>query len=60
MAKLVMKGFLQQMGVDFTEIFTLVVKIQMIGLVLGIATAWGLELEQVNVKIIFLHGDIEE
>ena len=59
-ARMVVKGFAQQKGVDFNEIFSPVVNMQTIRLVLGMATAWDLELEQLDVKTTFLHGDIEE
>lgn len=49
-ARLVVKGFSQQNGVDFNEIFSPVVKMQTIHFVLGMAVAWDLELEQIDVK----------
>ena len=55
-----MNGFAQRKGVDFNEIFSPVVKMQTIHLVLGMAAAWDLELEELNVKLAFLHGAIEE
>jgi ATP-binding cassette subfamily B (MDR/TAP) protein 1 len=46
--------------VDFNEIFSPVVKMQTIRLVLGMAATWDLELEKLDVKTTFLHGDIDE
>jgi hypothetical protein len=54
------KGFGQRKGVDFNEIFSLVVKMTSIRVVLGLATSLNLEVEQMDVKTTFLHGDLEE
>ena len=59
-ARLVVKGFYQEKGIDFNEIFSLVVKMTTIRTVLGLAVACDLELEQLDVKAAFLHGDVEE
>ena len=55
-----MKGFGQRNGVDFDEIFLPVVKMSSIRIVLGIAASMNLEVEQLNVKTAFFHGDLEE
>ena len=54
------KGFSQKHGVDFDEIFSLVVKMNSIPVVLGLVASLDLELEQLYVKTAFLHGDLEE
>lgn len=59
-ARLVVKGFGQRKGIDFDEIFSLVVKMTSIRVVLGIAASHNLEVEQMDVKTAFLHGDLEE
>ena len=59
-ARLVVKGFSQKKGVDFEEIFSPVVKMFSIRVVLGLATVLDLEIEQLDVKTAFLHGDLEE
>ena len=59
-ARLVVKGFAQQNGVDFNEIFSPVVEMQTIRLALGMVATFHLELELLDVKIAFLHGDIDE
>ena len=55
-----MKGFGQRKGVDFDEIFSPVVKMSSIRIVLGIDASMNLEVEQLDVKTAFLHGDLEE
>ena len=59
-ARLVVKRSSQRKGIDFEEIFSLVVKVSSIRVVLGLATSLDLEMEQLDVKTAFLHGDLEE
>ncbi|CAL1397307.1 unnamed protein product [Linum trigynum] len=59
-ARLVVKGFSQRKCIDFDEIFSPVVKMTSIRTVLGIAASLNLEVEQMDVKTAFLHGDLEE
>ena len=54
------KGFQEKKGVYFDEIFAPVVKITSIRTVLSIAASMDLEVEQLDVKTTFLHGDLEE
>ena len=58
--RLVVKGFSQRKGVDFDEIFSPVVKMTSIHTVLGLAASLDLEVEPMDIKIAFLHGDLEE
>lgn len=55
-----MKGFGQKKGIDFKEIFSPVVKMPSIRVVLRLAASLNLEIEQLDVKTAFLHGDLEE
>jgi len=54
------RGFQQRKGIDFTEIFSHVVKLTSIKSILNIVTTRNLHLEQLNVKTAFLHNDLEE
>lgn len=59
-ARLVVKGFSQRKGIDFEEIFSPVVKMSSIRIVLSLAASLDLEIEQMDVRTAFLHGDLEE
>ena len=59
-ARLVVKRFNQKKGIDFEEIFSPVVKMSSIHVALSLAACLNLEVEQLDVKTAFLHGDFEE
>ena len=58
--RLVVKGFAQKKGIDFNEIFSPVVKMTSIRTILSLMVVEDLDLEQLDVKMTFLHGDLEE
>ncbi|WVZ52997.1 hypothetical protein U9M48_003991 [Paspalum notatum var. saurae] len=59
-ARLVAKGFSQILGIDYNDVFSPVVKHSSIRALFGIVAMHNLELEQLDVKTAFLHGDLEE
>jgi len=59
-ARLVVKGYAQKEGVDFNEIFSPMVRLTTIRVVLAMCVAFGLNLEQLDVKTAFLHRELEE
>ncbi|CAM0870358.1 unnamed protein product [Alopecurus aequalis] len=59
-ARLVVKGFSQISGVDYNDVFSPVVKHSSIRTFFGIVAMRDLELEQLDVKTAFLHGELEE
>ncbi|KAG8472363.1 hypothetical protein CXB51_034244 [Gossypium anomalum] len=59
-ARLFGKGYSQIPGVDFTDVFSPVVKHSSIRALLGIVAIHDLELEQLDVKTTFLYGELEK
>ena len=55
-----MKGLSKKKDINFEEIFSPVVKMFSIRVVLGLVVSMNLEIEQLDVKTTFLHGDLEE
>ena len=56
-SRLVVKGFNQKKCIDFEEIFSPEVKMSSIRVALGLVARLNLEVEQLDVKTTFLHGD---
>lgn len=59
-ARLVVKGFQQVHNIDYTKVFSPIVKMTAIRILLSIVAEEGFHLEQMDVKTAFLHEDLEE
>ena len=59
-ALLVAKGFTQKEGIDFKETFSLVSMKDSFRIVMALVAYFDLELHQMDVKITFLNGNIDE
>lgn len=54
------KGYAKKESVDFNEIFSLVILLTSIWVILSMCARFDLQLEQLDVKITFLHRELEE
>ena len=59
-ARLVARGFTQRAGIDYNEVFSPVVRHTSIRVILALTACRDYELEQLDVKTAFLHGNLEE
>lgn len=60
MARLVAKGYVQQLGIDFEEAFALGARMDTIRLILSYAAQMNWVVMHLDVKTAFLHGDLKE
>jgi hypothetical protein len=59
-ARLVAKGFSQQEGIDYNETFAPVAKMNTIRTIISLVASYQWELHQMDVKSVFLNGDLHE
>ena len=53
-------GYSQQQGIDFTEVFAPVARMDTVRLILALAACRGWTIFQLDVKSAFLHGELNE
>ncbi len=59
-ARLVAKGYAQTYGIDYEETYSLVAKMTTVRAIIAMAIAKGWSFHQMDVKNVFLHGDLWE
>ena len=57
--RLVAKGFTQQPGMDFVDTYSPVAKFASVRIIMVVAARLDLELHQLDVKTVFLNGDLK-
>jgi hypothetical protein len=58
--RLVAKRFIQKQNVDYFDTFSLVTRISSICILIALASIHNLFIHQMDVKTVFLNGDLEE
>jgi hypothetical protein len=56
----VAKWYVQQQGIDYTEVFTPVARMDTMRMIVALAAHKGCILYQLDVKSAFLHGELNE
>jgi hypothetical protein len=59
-ARLVTKGYAQTYGIDYEETYSLVAKMTIVRVIIAMEVAKGWSLHQMDVKNVFLHGNLQE
>jgi hypothetical protein len=58
--RLFAKGYAQTYGIDYEETYSLVAKMITVRAIIAMVVAKGWSLHQMDVKNVFLHGDLQE
>ena len=58
--RLISKGYKQKAGIDYNEVFVLVISMETIHLILSITAQYKWPIFQIDVKLIFLKGYIDK
>lgn len=59
-ARFIVKGYVQQQGIDFDEVFAPVARMETVLLLLALAAQQGWQVHHLDVKSAFLNGDLQE
>jgi hypothetical protein len=59
-AWLIAKGYAQQHGVDYTEVFAPMARMDTVRMIIALATQRSWHIYQLDVKSAFLHGELSE
>ena len=59
-ARRAVKSFRQKEGLDYFDTYSPVTKITSIRMLIALAAVYGLEIHQMDVKTVFLNGELEE
>ena len=59
-ARLIAKGYAQTYEVDYSDTFSLVAKLTYVRLFISLAASYDWDLHQLNIKNVFLHGDLQD
>jgi hypothetical protein len=59
-ARLMAKGYVQQLSIDYDEIFAPVARLESVRLLLALAASAGWDVHHMDVKSTFLNGELEE